>query len=509
MRTPLRVLIVEDSEFDARILVNLLRAGGYEPSYRRVEAARTLADALREEPWELVLSDYNLPDFNASEALRIVQASGLDVPFIVISGGIGEDIAVGMMKAGAHDYLMKGQLARLVPAVERELRDAASRAARRKAEEAMRESELRYRTLWENSADAVIMMDTDSVIHFANPAAQTIFGYAPEELVGQNLALVLPERAQDAAHESLVKCLRRDIKDLERHVVETVGLRKDSLAVIVEIVCKEIDFQGRHWYVAFVRDVTERRQQERELREHEEQFRVAREIQDRLFPKEAPRLPGFDIAGKSVPAEAAGGDYFDYVPMLNNRLGVVVGDVTGHGIGPALLMAETRAYLRILARNREDTAEILGRANLVLAEDVGSERFVTLFIAALDPAGPGFTYASAGHCAGFLLGADGALRATLKRTGPALGIRKHAAFTSAAPTPLNPGDLLVAVSDGVEETHGPDGSFFGKERTLRVLRDNRHLSASEIVESLYRAVSDFAAARDQMDDFTVVVVKVV
>jgi PAS domain S-box-containing protein len=509
MRTPLRVLIVEDSEFDARILVNLLRAGGYEPAYRRVETARTLTDALREEPWELVLSDYNLPDFNASEALRIVQASGLDVPFIVISGGIGEDIAVGMMKAGAHDYLMKGHLARLVPAVARELRDAASRVARRKAEEAMRESELRYRTLWENSADAVIMMDTDSVIHFANPAAQLIFGYTPEELVGQNLALLLPERALGAQQESLVKCLRHGVRELERHVVETIGLRKDSLAVIVEIVCKEIDFQGRHWYVAFVRDVTERRQQEAELREHEEQFRVAREIQERLFPKEAPKLPGFDIAGKSVPAEAAGGDYFDYVPMLNNRLGIVVGDVTGHGIGPALLMAETRAYLRILARNREDTAEILGRANLVLAEDVGSERFVTMFLAALNPAERNFTYASAGHCAGFLLGADGALRATLKRTGPALGLRKKAVFKSAPPMPLQAGDLLAAVSDGVEETHGADGAFFGKERALQVLRDNRQRPATEIVEALYQAVSGFAATRDQMDDFTVVVVKVV
>ncbi len=507
MSQTVRVLIVEDSEFDARILVSILRKGGYDVKHKRVETAATFSSALVEETWDIVLSDYNLPDFNAPAALQLLQASGLDIPFIVISGGIGEDMAVAMMKAGAHDYLMKGSLARLVPAVERELRDAASRAARRKAEDAVRESELRYRTLWENSADAVIMMDTDSVIRFANPAVQPIFGYNPRELVAQNLSLLLPEQATDDSHVSLIRYLQRDFRELERHVVETVGLRKDNSQVIVEIVCKEIDFQGRHWYVAFVRDVTERRKQEAELREHEEQFRIAREIQQRLFPQGSPIIDNFEIAGKSVPADAAGGDYFDYLTMVNDRTGIVVGDVTGHGIGPALLMAETRAYLRILARNRESLAEIMERANLMLVEDVGAERFVTLFLAAIDPATRTLTHVSAGHCACLLLGGDGSVQ-ELRRTGPALGMRRKAVFSSGEPIQLQSGDLLLAMTDGIEETLGADGSFFGRERAVDVLRKSRHLPASEIVEGLYRAVSEFAASESERDDFTAVIMKV-
>ncbi|MBI3875329.1 MAG: response regulator, partial [Verrucomicrobia bacterium] len=147
MKTPLRVLVVEDSEFDARMLVSVLRRGGYDTTYERVETAGELTQALASKPWDVILADYNMPSFSAPEALKVLQENGMDLPFIIISGGIGEDIAVSAMKAGAHDYLMKGNLTRLVPAVERELREAHSRAARRHAEQTVRESELRYRLL--------------------------------------------------------------------------------------------------------------------------------------------------------------------------------------------------------------------------------------------------------------------------------------------------------------------------------------------------------------------------
>src|SRR3989454_3757392 len=191
---PLRVLIIEDSEFDARILVSTLKQGGYQPGFQRVETAEALRATLANETWDVILSDYNMPCFSAPEALKILQESGRDLPFIIISGGIGEDIAVAAMKAGAHDYLMKGNLSRLPPAVDRELREAANRASQREAKRALLESELRYRLLWETSPDAVIFIDTGSNIHFANPAVKDVFGYPPGELVGKNLAVLQPER---------------------------------------------------------------------------------------------------------------------------------------------------------------------------------------------------------------------------------------------------------------------------------------------------------------------------
>src|SRR6266496_3308703 len=209
-KTPLRVLIIEDSEFDARILVNTLRQGGYQPTFQRVDTAEALRAALREEQWDIILSDYNMPNFSAPEALRIVQDSGLDLPFIIISGGIGEDVAVAAMKAGANDYLMKGNLARLAPWVERELRESVIRAARRRAEEALRESEQRYRLLWENSTDAVVLMNSEGVVQFANPAVEEIFGYKSNELVSQGFALLLAERVRGELSKWLQRYLESD-----------------------------------------------------------------------------------------------------------------------------------------------------------------------------------------------------------------------------------------------------------------------------------------------------------
>ncbi|RJX28646.1 MAG: hybrid sensor histidine kinase/response regulator [Desulfurivibrio sp.] len=140
MATPLRVLIVEDSENDAILMIRELHRGGYEPRALRVETAEAMQEALAAGEWDIIISDYVLPRFSGLAALHILKQSGRDLPFIVISGNIGEDIAVGAMKAGAHDYILKGNLTRLVPAVDRELREAVVRRERRQAQEALQRS---------------------------------------------------------------------------------------------------------------------------------------------------------------------------------------------------------------------------------------------------------------------------------------------------------------------------------------------------------------------------------
>jgi PAS domain S-box-containing protein len=507
-RTTLRVLVVEDSEFDAQMMISLLRRSGYEPDFERVETAEAMKTALATKTWDVILADYNLPDFSAPAALRLLQESGLDIPFHIVSGGIGEDIAVAAMKAGAHDYLMKGNLHRLAPAVERELREAANRASQRAAKRALQESERRYRLLWETCPDAVILMDPQGNIHFANPAVKDVFGYAPEEVIGRNLTLLQPDRLRGAHLAGIARYLRTGIKKLNWRATETVGLRKNGAEIPIEVSFSDMDLAGERRFVGFVRDITERKRAERELSENQEQFRVAREIQQRLFPKNAPNLPGFDIAGASYPAEATGGDYFDYLPMLNCRLGIVVSDVTGHGVGPALLMAETRAYLRVLAGRREDVGEILTRANQILAEDVGSERFVTMFLARLDPLRRTLSYASAGHPCGYVMDAAGNIKTTLPRTGVPLGIRPDTPYTASAEINLAPGDLILLLTDGIEETMAPDGKLYGIERALEVVRAHRARPAQEIVEALYQSVRAFSQGAPQNDDVTAIVAKV-
>jgi PAS domain S-box-containing protein len=145
MGKPLRVLLVEDSADDAEIILHALKQGGYEPVYERIDTAGAMMSALGRGSWDVVLSDYTMPLFSGLKALNLLQAKGQDVPFILVSGAIGEEIAVAMMKAGASDYVMKGNLKRLVAAVQRELKDAAVRRERRQAEEALQESERRLK----------------------------------------------------------------------------------------------------------------------------------------------------------------------------------------------------------------------------------------------------------------------------------------------------------------------------------------------------------------------------
>jgi len=138
---PLRVLIVEDSEFDAQLLLHALERGGFSPNSQIVQTCETMEAALERTQWDLILADHAMPEFSALAALELVKKRGLDLPFIIVSGQIEEETAVSAMKAGAHDYVMKGRLARLVPAVERELREAKVRCAQRKSEEELRRSQ--------------------------------------------------------------------------------------------------------------------------------------------------------------------------------------------------------------------------------------------------------------------------------------------------------------------------------------------------------------------------------
>jgi len=251
-------------------------------------------------------------------------------------------------------------------------------------------------------------------------------------------------------------------------------------------------------------EVQERLEAER-LRE---EMRIARQIQQKLFPVAPLPLPGFDVSGASHPAEATGGDYFDYVPMRDGSLGVVIGDVSGHGYGPALLMAQTRAYIRAFLLTHTDVREIIALVNHALADDTPEGRFTTLLFAKLDHTGRSLHYVSAGHTTSYLLDATGAIKAELTSTGMPLGILPDGEFEASLPVALDPGDALVFLTDGVVEAHDSSENLFGAERALAVVRANRHRSAREIVAELFQAVHDFCGSRAQFDDMTSVVIKV-
>jgi PAS domain S-box-containing protein len=180
----LDVLLIEDSEDDADLLLRELARGGFEVTHERVLTEEALREALARRPWDIILSDYGLPEFDGYGALKVVLESGLDIPFIIVSGTIGEEAAVDALRAGAQDFLVKGRWLRLLPAIDRELREKAVRAERRVAEIQRQEADARYRQIFETSQEGIWVVDRDSRTVLVNARMGQLLGAPPSELVG-------------------------------------------------------------------------------------------------------------------------------------------------------------------------------------------------------------------------------------------------------------------------------------------------------------------------------------
>jgi len=265
-----------------------------------------------------------------------------------------------------------------------------------------------------------------------------------------------------------------------------------------------IAFAGVAWLTSFTQDRW--RRAHRTLVMVEEEMYLARQIQHRLFPAKAPDLPGFDVAGACFPADATGGDFFDYIPMPDNCVGVCIGDVSSHGVGPALVMALIRAYLRALSRAQPDPGVILSETNHIVCDDLEAGRFATVFLCRLEPQTRSMIYAGAGH-ESYLLRVSGE-SIVLGSTGLPLGIIQDRKIGAAPAITLQPGELVLLVSDGILESVSAAGTLFSLTQALDVVRANRHLPAAEIVATLCRAAQDYGRHAPQRDDMTVVVIKV-
>jgi sigma-B regulation protein RsbU (phosphoserine phosphatase) len=376
----------------------------------------------------------------------------------------------------------------------------------KRGEEALRREHDRLEKMLEGAAEGIVVIDESGTILEANDLYAEILGFGRAwEVVGKN---VLPFTAPEDRERNA---------DAIRYCFATGGIRnfafryvnRHGAEVPVRLNARLMadDGTGVAKAMTLVVDETERLRTEAALRASEEELRVARQIQQGLYPKAPPDLPGFDVAGRSVPANATGGDYFDYVAMLGGCTGLVVGDASGHGVGPALLSASTRAYLRALALTEADAGEILTRANRLLAGDISQDHFVTVFLGRLDAQTRSFAYASAGHPTGYVLDRAGQVKARLESTGFPLGIEPAADIPAAPPVLLDPGDVLVVFTDGLLEAGPLERGQFRTERALDVLRAHLSSPAGVIVDALYDAVRAYCHPQPPPDDITAVVVK--
>ncbi|HYX40815.1 MAG TPA: response regulator, partial [Pyrinomonadaceae bacterium] len=197
MTKTLRVLHVEDSERDVALLTRHLTSAGYDLISERVETAATMRAALETQTWDVILCDFRMPHFSALAALALLHEMQLDIPFIIISGTVGEAKAVEAMRAGAQDYLMKDNLARLVPAIERELVEAANRHARQQAEAALRASEAELRALFAAMTDVILVFDAEGRYLKIAPTDPTYLYKPPADLLGKTLHEVFPQAQAD------------------------------------------------------------------------------------------------------------------------------------------------------------------------------------------------------------------------------------------------------------------------------------------------------------------------
>jgi sigma-B regulation protein RsbU (phosphoserine phosphatase) len=228
-------------------------------------------------------------------------------------------------------------------------------------------------------------------------------------------------------------------------------------------------------------------------------------VQAGLLPVAAPRITGYDVAGVQLTSQAIGGDYYDYLPLADGRLGLVVADVSGKGIPAALIMATFRAALRSELRRSDDLAGALAAVNRTLLESQAATRFVTTVCGVLEPVSGCFAYVNAGHNPPLLLRADGC-QETLDRGGPALGFFAEPAF-EAGETCLAPGDALALFTDGVVEASDASDAEFGGDRLERALRATASLRAEAGLQAAIQATRAFSGRRDYDDDFTLVLVK--
>jgi diguanylate cyclase (GGDEF)-like protein/PAS domain S-box-containing protein len=362
MPEPLRVLLIEDSPDDAAILIRELRKGGFVPSCERIETAAELQEALQRQEWDIVIADYSLPRFSSLQAIAQVHASEIDLPFIVVSGKLGEDSAVEAMKAGAHDYILKGNLARLVPAIQRELGDALLRRERKHARETME----KQRAAMDSALDGMAILNEQGEIIYVNPAHAEIYGY-------QSTGPLMGKIWQNLYDDDEVR--RFEVQIFPKLLQsgswrgEAVGLRSDGSHFLQEVSLSIMKGGG----IAYVvRDITERKETESQLLYISTHDMLTGLYNRAFFDEELQRAGN----SRSLPVSIVMADV-DRLKEVNDRLGHYAGDQLLKGAAHVLKTAFRQGdvvariggdeFAAILLSTDEETAlEVVARVRNVL-----------------------------------------------------------------------------------------------------------------------------------------------
>lgn len=346
---------------------------------------------------------------------------------------------------------------------------------------------------------AMLVVDADGRLLVANRLACEMFGRPRDLLVGGHVEELMPAAFRPQHQKHVAGFFAAMVPRVMGAGREVYGIDASGREFPVEIGLSPLVTPAGPRVVAAIIDITERKRRERESN-------LARLVQEAILPKIPAELPGLEICARSEQADCTGGDFYDLVRFPDGRTGLVISDASGHGFAAALVTAIARSYLRALTHSEPDLGGMLRTANDLLVEDGLDSRFVTLLFVIFDPRAMQLNYAAAGHV-GYLLDAAGRMKCTLDNEGLPLGYcaGSEYAVTTVA---VEPGDLLVLLTDGIEEAMRPGGTQFGRERVMDLLGRTAGAPVARIVESLFDEVHVFRGPGSAQDDATAVIARV-
>ena len=387
--------------------------------------------------------------------------------------------------------------------------------ARKHFQDALVESEKRTRLIIESSLSAIVLMDACDIITDWNHQAEKMFGWSHDEAIGRRLDdLIIPARLRNAHRLGLQHFLRTGVGPLLNQLFEQVAVRRDGAEFPVELSISPLKLGNAYIFSGFINEITARKAAEQKIRQAEvdlaiaqSEIKIAQRIQASLSPSKPIKSEHFEIVGFCLPADQIGGDYFDYFYRDDNHLDMIIADVSGHSIGPALFMVETRSAIHTQASRLGTPAETLGVLNQFLFEDLdNADYFITLFCLQYDIATRQLSFANAGHPPPLLLSPFQSNCRQLDADGMILGVRKQIVFEEKTTT-LTDGDLILLYTDGLTEAENPDGEFFGLERVSAVFIKNARRSPQTIIAALLTELKHFCLRDTFNDDITLMVFK--